>query len=68
MERLKKFENFESINESRESMINVIRNILIEGYDMNNEASIKEVVNLFANKLFLNDSDKDAFISSIIGD
>jgi hypothetical protein len=67
---MKYIKGFNNINESmsREGMINVIRNILRESYDLNNNANIVDVINKFSEKLFLNDSDKEAFSTSIIGD
>jgi hypothetical protein len=67
---MKYIKGFDGINESmsREGMINVIRNILRETYDLNNNANIVDVINKFSEKLFINDSDKEAFSTSIIGD
>lgn len=67
---MKYIKGFNNINESmsREGMINVIRNILRESYGLNNNANIVDVINKFSEKLFLNDSDKEAFSTSIIGD
>jgi hypothetical protein len=67
MEKLKSFEKFDSINENRDMMISVIRNILKEIYQNDNESSIEEVINHFADKLFINDEDKSSFHRSIIG-
>lgn len=66
MDRLKKFENFEHINESRDVMINVIRNILKEIYQDDKNAELGSVINHFADKLFINDEDKDSFFNSIV--
>ena len=67
MDKLKNFENFDSINESRDVMINVIRNILKEIYQGDEYPSIDDVINHFADKLFLNDEDKNSFYKSIVG-
>jgi len=67
MDKLKNFENFDSINESRDVMINVIRNILKEIYQGDEDPSIDDVISHFADKLFLNDEDKNSFYKSIIG-
>jgi hypothetical protein len=67
MDKLKNFENFDSINESRDVMINVIRNILKEIYKGDEDPSIDDVISHFADKLFLNDEDKNSFYKSIIG-
>ena len=46
---MKYIKGFNNINESmsREGMINVIRNILRESYDLNNNANIVDVINEF---------------------
>ena len=67
MDKLKNFENFDSINESRDVMINVIRNILKEIYQGDEDPSIDDVISHFGDKLFLNDEDKNSFYKSIIG-
>lgn len=66
MSKLKKFENFEHINESRDVMINVIRNILKEIYQDDKNAELGSVISHFADKLFINDEDKDSFFNSIV--
>lgn len=66
---MKYLKQFDKIDESvHEGMVNVIRNILRETYDSNGEANITEVINNFAEKLFINDTDREAFTTSIIGD
>lgn len=66
---MKYIKGFDGINESmsREGMISVIRNILKETYNLNNNANISDVINKFSEKLFINDSDRDDFSTSIIG-
>ena len=66
MDRLKKFENFEQINESRDVMINVIRNILKEIYQEDQNAELGSVIDHFADRLFINEEDKDIFYKSIV--
>ena len=66
---MKYLKKFDKIDESiHEGMVNVIRNILREAYDSNNEASITDVINKFSEKLFINDTDRESFSTSIIGD
>lgn len=66
---MKYLKKFDKIDESiHEGMVNVIRNILREAYDSNNEATITDVIKKFSEKLFINDSDREAFSTSIIGD
>jgi len=66
---MKYLKKFDKIDESiHEGMVNVIRNILRESYDSNNEASITDVINKFSEKLFINDTDREAFTTSIIGE
>lgn len=66
---MKYLKKFDKIDESiHEGMVNVIRNILREAYDSNNEASITDVINKFSEKLFINDVDRESFSTSIIGD
>ena len=66
---MKYLKKFDKIDESiRDGMVNVIRNILREAYDSNNEASITDVINKFADKLFIDVSDREAFSTSIIGE
>ena len=67
MDRLKKFESFEQINESRDVMISVIRNILKEIYQDDKNTELGSVINHFADKLFINDDDKNSFYKSIVG-
>lgn len=67
MDKLKNFENFDSINESRDVMVNVIRSILKEIYQNDENTTIDDVINHFADKLFINDEDKNSFYKSIIG-
>ena len=66
MDRLKKFESFEQINESRDVMINVIRNILKEIYQEDQNAELGSVIDHFADRLFINEEDKDIFYKSIV--
>jgi len=66
---MKYLKKFDKIDESvHEGMVNVIRNILRETYDSNNEATITDVINMFSEKLFINDTDREAFSTSIIGE
>jgi len=67
MENIKRFENFEHINESRDVMISVIRNILKDIYQSDKNPSIDDIINHFADKLFINDDDKNSFYKSIVG-
>jgi len=66
---MKYLKKFDKVDESiHDGMVNVIRNILRETYDSNNEATITDVINKFSDKLFINDTDREAFSNSIIGD
>jgi len=62
---MKYLNNFNKVNESmRESMINVIKNVLNDIYNEDNKASIDDVIEEFSNKMFINDDDKKSFIKS----
>jgi hypothetical protein len=64
---MKYLKKFDKVDESiHDGMVNVIRNILRETYDSNNEATITDVINKFSDKLFINDTDREAFSTSII--
>jgi hypothetical protein len=66
---MKYLKKFDKVDESiHDGMVNVIRNILRETYDSNNEATITDVINMFSDKLFINDTDREAFSTSIIGE
>ena len=75
MKNIKKFDRYESIDESisRDGMINVIKNILKEikgssyvGVNRDRYLMMNHIIGEFSEKLFVNEKDKDDFYYSIV--